>query len=189
MYYCVGMKMVKSYTRKKFVKKQATTKIDPRVTTELNYATDYIKQWTKRELGKLQENQDTSICIPTNSGYRIGLYNLRVYPNKTCELFDRNDELVHTFEHKISAILYTIYTIKRRYRDADDIIRIDTDINKNYTDMLTLRRGITRATLEKVYVALDSRQNRLEIAERELELARAKMMQIHHYAKLTKVWA
>jgi hypothetical protein len=116
------------------------------------------------------------------------LYNLRVYPNKTCELFDRNNELIHIFEHKISAILYTIYTIKHRYRDADDILQLDTDINKNYTDMLTLRRGIARANLEKDYVALDSRQNRLEIAERDLELARAKMMKIHRHAKLAKVW-
>jgi hypothetical protein len=182
------MKMVKSYTRRKFVKKKATNKFPDQVTQLTNQATDYIKQWTQRELGKLQDNRDTSICIPTNTGYKIGLYNLQVNPNKTCGLYDRNNDLVHVFESKISAILYTIYTIKRRYRDADDILRLDTDINKNYTDMLTLRRGIARATLEKDYIALDSRQNRLEMAEQDLDLARAKMMQIHRYAKLTKVW-
>jgi hypothetical protein len=182
------MKMVKSHTRKKFVKKKSTNKTPDAVTQITNQATDYIKQWTRRELGKLQENRDTSICIPTNTGYKIGLYNLQVYPNKTCELFDRNNELVHIFENKISAILYTIYTIKRKYKAADDILRLDTDINKNYTDMLTLRRGIVRATIDKDYVTLDSRQNRLEIAERELELARAKMAQIHRDAKFNKVW-
>jgi len=180
--------MVKSYTRKKFVNKKATNKSPDQVTQLTNQATDYIKQWTQRELGKLQENQDTSICIPTNTGYKIGLYNLRVYPNKTCELFDRNGELVHVFENKISAILYTIYSIKKRYWLADNILRIDTEINKHYTDMLALRRGIVHATLEKDYVALDSRQNRLEIAERELGLARAKIAQIHRTAKLNKVW-
>lgn len=182
------MKMVKSYTQRKFVKKKSTNKLPDQATQLTNQATDYIKQWTQRELGKLQENQDTSICIPTNTGYKIGLYNLRVNPNKTCELFDRNAELVHVFENKISAILYTVYTIKRRYRAADDILRLDSEINKNYTDMLTLRRGIVRATLEKDYVALDSKQNRLEIAEHELGLARAKMAQIHRHAKLSKVW-
>jgi hypothetical protein len=182
------MKMVKSYTRRKFVKKKAPNKPPDQVTQLINQTTDYIKQWTQRELGRIQEDQNTSICIPTNTGYKIGLYNLRVNPNKTCELFDRNSELVHVFESKISAILYTIYTIKRRYRDADNILRIDTEINKHYTDMLTLRRGIARATLEKDYIALDSRHNRLEIAERELAIARAKMMQIHRTAKLNKVW-
>ena len=182
------MKMVKSYTRRKFVKKTASNKIDPTVAKELDKATDYIKQWTQRELGKLQENQDTSICIPTNTGYKIGLYNLQVYPNKTCELFDRNKESVHVFENKISAILYTVYSIKKKYWLADNILRIDTEINKNYTDMIALRRGIARAALEKDYVALDSRQNRLEIAEQELGLARSKMSQFHRTAKLNKVW-
>jgi len=183
------MKMVKLHTRRKFVKKKATPKNPPDQVTQLtNQATDYIKQWTRRELGKLQEDQDTSICIPTKTGYKIGLYNLRVYPNKTCELFDRNEELVHVFENKISAILYTIYTIKRKYWLADDILAHDTEINKHYTDMLTLRRSIERARINKDYVSLDSRQNRLEIAEHELATARAKIAQIHRTAKLNKVW-
>ena len=182
------MKMVKSYTRKKFVKKKSPNKPPDQVTQLTNQATDYIKRWTQRELGKLQENRDTSICIPTKTGYKIGLYTLRVYPNKTCELYDRNSELVHVFENKISAIIYTIYTIKHKYWLADDILAHDTEINKHYTDMLTLRRSIERARLDKDYVALDSRQNRLEIAEQELATARAKIAQIHRTAKINKVW-
>jgi hypothetical protein len=182
------MKMVKSHTRRKFVKKKAENKPPDQVTQLTNATTDYIKQWTRRELGRIQEDQETSICIPTKTGYKIGLYTLRVYPNKTCELFDRNNELVHVFENKISAILYTIYTIKHKYWLADDILAHDTEINKHYTDMLTLRRGIERASLNKDYVALDVRQNRLEIAERELAVARAKIAQIHRIAKLNKVW-
>ena len=182
------MKMVKSHTRKKFVKKKASNKPPDQVTQLTNRATDYIKQWTQRELGKLQENRDTSICIPTNTGYKIGLYNLRVNPNKTCELYDRNAELVHVFEHKISAILYTIYTIKRRYRDADDILRLDTDINKNYTDMLSLQRGVDSARAQQDYVSMDIRQIKLDIAQHQLTVARGKIAQIHRHAKLSKVW-
>jgi hypothetical protein len=180
--------MVKSHTRKKFVKKKATNKPPDQVTQLTNRATDYIKQWTRRELGRIQEDQDTRICIPTKTGYKIGLYNLQVHHNKTCELFDRNEELVHVFENKISAILYTIYTIKRKYWLADDILAHDTEINKHYIDVLTLRRGIERARINKDYIALDSRQNRLEIAEHELALARAKIAQIHRTGKLNKVW-
>ena len=179
--------MVKLHTRKKFVKKNnpATPKELQNVT---NVATDYIKQWTRNELGKLQQSKDTSICIPVKNGYKIGLYNLRVYPNKICEVRDHNDELVHNFDNKIHAVLYTIYYIKKKYYLSDEILLLDKEINKNYTDMLTLRKGIARAALEKDYIALDSRQNRLEIAERELELARAKMAQIHRHAKISKVW-
>lgn len=181
--------MVKSYTRRKFVKKKATYNPSPNEVVQVTDATaDYIKQWTKRELGKLQENRDTSICIPVKNGYKIGLYNLRVHPNKTCEVFDCNNELVHVFENKISAILYTIYTIKRKYYAADELLALDSVINKNYTDMLSLRRVIERARINKDYVIVDSRQNRLEIAEKELATAREKVLKIHRHAKLAKIW-
>ena len=181
--------MVKSHTRKKFVKNKASSKPSPAEVTQVtDFAADYIKQWTRRELGKLQENQDTSICIPVKNGYKIGLFNLRVYPNKTCEVFDRNDELVHVFENKISAILYTIYTIKRKYASATELLTLDTQINKNYTDMISLRRIIESARKTKDYISIDIRQNRLEIAESELAIAREKVAKIHRRAKLAKIW-
>jgi hypothetical protein len=180
--------MVKSYTRRKFVKKKATNKPPDQITQLTNAATDYIKQWTRRELGKIQDNQETNICIPVKNGYKIGLYNLRVNANKTCEVYDRNEDLVHVFENKISAVLYTIYTIKKKYYQADQLLALDTEINKNYTDMLSLRRGLERARLEKDFVSMDIRQNRLEIAEKQLALARDQISKIHKEAKYLKVW-
>lgn len=187
MYSCVKMKMVKSYTRKKFNKKPKP-KLSKEITQIADATTDYIKHWTRIELGKLQQDRDTSICIPTKNGYKIGLYDLRVYPNKTCEVFDRNNELIHVFENKISAILYTIYSIKQKYHPADEILALDTVINKNYTDMLNLRRGVENARKQQDYVALDVRQIKLDIAESQLIQARDKMSQLHRYAKLSKVW-
>lgn len=177
--------MAKLHTRKKFVKKPQQTSPVKQFT---NLATDYIKHWTQKELSRLQENKDTSICIPTKDGYKIGLYSLRVYPNKTCDVHDRNSELVHTFENKVSAVLYTIYTIKRKYHAADEILHLDTVINKNYTDMLSLRRGVESARKQQDYVALDVRQIKLDIAESQLTQAREKMAKIHRYAKFAKVW-
>jgi hypothetical protein len=179
------MTMARLHTRKKFVKKPKETSPVKQFT---NIATDYIKQWTQKELSRLQENRDTSICIPTKDGYKIGLYNLRVYPNKTCDVYDHNTELVHTFESKISAVLYTIYTIKRQYKAADEIFNLDTQINKNYTDMISLRRGVESARKQQDYVALDVRQIKLDIAESELTQAREKMAKLHRYAKFAKVW-
>ena len=98
--------MAKSHTRKKYAKK-----VNPVVAHEINKATDYIKQWTTRELGKIQ--QETSpVCVPTKNGYKIGLYSLTLNPNKTCDLYDINDKFIHRFETKVSAILYTclLYT-------------------------------------------------------------------------------
>jgi hypothetical protein len=153
-----------------------------------NAATDYIKQWTTRELGKLQSEEKSPLCIPINNGYKIGLYTLQVYPNKTCEVFNSNNELVHVFENKVSAILYTIYSIKKKYYSADEILSVDTIINKNYTDMINLRRGVESAKKRQDYVSMDIRQIKLDIAQNQLTEARNKMDQIHRYAKSSKVW-
>jgi hypothetical protein len=174
------MKMVKSRTRKKSSK--SPSKFIPKVVAaELDLAANYIKQWTTRELSKL-------VCIPVSDGYRIGLYHIRVYPNKTSDLINPNGEFIHRFEGKISAILYTIYTIKKRYSTATDIINLDTEINKNYTDMLNLRRTIAGAIERQDFVTVDIRQNKLEIVEHDLKVARDKLQQIHRTAKFNKVW-
>ena len=175
--------MAKSPTRKKFNNKNPVV---PRAVS--NAATDYIKQWTTRELGKIQTDKVETICIPVKDGYRIGLYHLHLNPNKTCDVLDPNREFVHRFDNKISAILYTIYTIKRKYWIADNILQLNTEINKNYTDMLSLRRCIEQAVIRRDFVAVDIMQNRLEIAESQLNLTRGKIQQIHRTAKLAKVW-
>lgn len=176
------MKMAKSNTRKKYGKK-----LNPAVTRELNQVTDYIKRWTTREIGKLHEEK-SPLCVQVSGGYLVGLYHVNVNPNKTCDVLDHNRAFVHRFESKISAILYTIYTIKRQYWKADEILYWDQEINKNYTDMLSLRRAIEQAKLRKDYVAVDIRQCRLEIAENRLNVARDKISKIHKTGKYNKVW-
>jgi hypothetical protein len=153
-----------------------------------NAATDYIKQWTTRELGKLQQEKNSPICIPVKNGYRVGLYHLIVNPNKTCDLLDHNREFVHRFETKVSAILYAIYNIKKQYWTADEILMWDQEINKCYTDMLNLRRVIEGAKQRKDYVTVDTRLPRLEIAETRLNLARDKISKLHKTAKYYKIW-
>jgi hypothetical protein len=177
------MTMVKSHTRKKYAKT-----VDSTVAQELTEVTDYLKKWTNRELGKIQHEERTPICIPVKNGYRIGSYKLTVNPNKTCDINDAHDTLIHRFENKISAILYAIYTIKRKYWIADKILQFNQEINKNYTDMLYYRRALELARQRKDYVSADVKQNRLEIAERRLTLAREQILQIHRTAKFNKVW-
>lgn len=175
--------MAKSYTQKKYVKPPRKN-----IPTEVTQAADYIKRWTTRELGKIQHTETSPVCVPIRDGYKIGLYTLTVHPNKTCDVYNPNREFIHRFETKVSAILYTIYTIKKQYWIADDLINLSAEINKNYTDMLSLRRGIEQAITRKDYVAVDIKQNRLEIAEFQLNLARNKISKIHKTGKYNKVW-
>ena len=179
------MKMARSRTRKKSGNKTRPVVVPQAVTTA---ASDYITQWTKHELHKLQRVETSPICIPTKNGYKIGLYSLKLFPNKTCEVYDHNTEYVHTFENKISAVLYAILSIKRRYAAAREIIQLDTEINKNYTDMLAFRRSINCALQRKDYDTVDVKVARLEIAETRLTLARDQVAKVHKHAKWHKIW-
>lgn len=177
--------MAKSRTRKKYAKK---VKLLPEETAIVNMAADYIKTWTEKQLARLHQNRDTSICIPTKTGYRIGLYKLNVYPNQVCELVDSGDNIVHVFHNKIHAILYTVYTIKHKYNTADEILSLDTEINKNYTDIETLRKNQNLARQQRDYFGVDVRTARLDVAQQRLELAKLRMATIQSRAKFNKVW-
>ena len=181
--------MAKSHTRKKFVKQQPVVETPSKLKQVTSATTDYIKQWTQRELAKMQQEESITICLPTDDGYRIGQYRLRVHKNKTCDVLDHNLEFVHRFEDKISAILYVIYTLKKRYYKADEILSLSTEINKCYVDMLSFRWAVESAHKRKDFVAVDNRQARLEIAENRLNIARSKLLKIHTEAKYNKVWA
>jgi hypothetical protein len=176
--------MAKSSTRKKSNK----TQLPPQVVQIADMFTDYVKYWTNNELEKLHSARDTSVCIPTADGYRIGLFRLRINKNKTCTVYDRNYEYVHTFETKVSGVLFAIYTIKQRYKLADTILALDKEINKNYMDSLALKRGIELAVKVKDYVSVDIKRARLDIAEQQLIKAKDKISSLHLTAKYNKVW-
>ena len=178
-------KQTKSRTRKKSNKKD---NMPPDVSQVVDHVADYIKSWTNKELAKLQTTQDTSICIPIRNGYKIGLYKLQNNENKSCDVLNPNGELVHTFESKVSAILYTIYTIKHRYKTADQLLFLDQEINKNYMDTLAMTRSLRNARKQKDYVMVDVRLARLELAEKQLQMARDRLSTMHNIAKINKVW-
>ena len=128
------------------------------------------------------------MCIPVENGYRIGSYRLRYYPNKICEVWDDGKYLVHTFGDKVSAVLYTIYTIKQNLTLAHDILRLDQVINKHYTDIVYFRRCAQAAEKRKEYGVADARMARIDLAQRKLQEAQAELARIHRVAKANKVW-
>jgi len=175
--------MAKSRTKRK----SAKDRMPQEVSQMVDLAADYIQHWTRNELHRIQSG-NAPICIPIKSGYLIGTYTLRTYSNKKCDVFDNTANLVHTFEDKRSAVLYTIYTIKRQYKAADNIRNLDIEINKNYTDTQAWRNHIAKARKRRDYDTVDIRTSRLEIAEKDLELARNEISKIYLAAKYNKIW-
>lgn len=174
----------KSSTRKKSVKES----LPPEVKQISDAATGYIKFWTNRELWKMQQEQKTPICLPTKGGYKIGIYSLKTNKNNTCEVLDINQESIHVFNSRASAVLYTIYTIKNRLPRAWEILALDKEINKHYADVQAMRRSQKCAQAKKDYETVDIKQARLDIAQKQLETAQDKISKIHSHAKYIKVW-
>lgn len=179
------MKMVKSHTKRKSSNQDVY--VPPEVSREIDQTTRRIKRWTNKELGSLQQ-QKTPICIPTETGYRIGHFVLRVYPNKTCDVTDADHYLIHSFRDKISAVLYAIYTIKGNYTVANNILFLDKEINKNYTDIVFMRRCAEAARKRKEYNVADVRQARIAQSEHRLRIAEQELSAIRTTAKINKVW-
>ena len=177
--------MAKSRTRKKFAKQI----VPPELKEISDVATGYIKFWTTRELWRMQQEQQTPICLPIKNGYKIGIYTLKTHKNHAYEVLDINQDSIHIFNSKISAILYTIYIIKNKLIKAWEILELDKEINKNYADVQAMHRSQKYARDKKDYQAVDIRQARLDIAQTKLELAQDKISKIHLHAKYTKVWS
>lgn len=178
--------MVKSHTQKKHTSKKKAV-LPPIMVNAIDQATEKIKQWTRHELARLHQDRNTS-CIPIRNGYKIGLYTLEIFPNKTCIVRDHNNESLHTFDTKLSAILYTIYRIKCQFTVSEQILLLDREINKNYVDTQTLTHGIDSARKLRDYVKVDAGLARLELSQKRLDLARDKISKIHRLAKYTKIW-
>lgn len=180
------MTMARSRTRRKFAKKEKVN-VPIEISREIDLTARRIKRFTDRELNNLQQAQNP-LCIPTETGYRIGSYRLRCYPNKSCEVWEDSQTLVHTFRDKVSAVLYTIYTIKHNVHLAQEIRQLDEKINKNYTDIIYLRRVANAAEKRGEYNVADARIARIDLAQRRLTEAQAELARIHRMAKLNKVW-
>jgi len=175
--------MAKSRTKRK----SAKDNMPPEVSKLVDGAADYIQHWTRTELTRIQSSR-LPICIPIKSGYLIGTYTLKVSPTKKCDVYNSSNELVHTFEDRRSAVLYAIYTLKRKYATADNILKLDIEINKNYTDIQAWRNHIVKARKRKDYDTVDIRTSRLEIAEKTLEYTRNEISKIYLTAKYNKIW-
>jgi hypothetical protein len=160
----------------------------PEARAEIDLVSNYIKDWTKREISRIHQTEKSPICIPIDRGYRIGLYRIETADKKYYSVYNPNQELVHTFESRISAVLYTIYTIKQKYSMADNILQTDREINKNTIDIMSMRRCIERAKKQQDYDIVDIRMARVEIAEALLLQARDNLSKIHRHAKYNKVW-
>jgi hypothetical protein len=175
--------MAKSFTRKK-----SNNQLPQEVVEHLDQFTDYVSFWTRHELHRIQQQIKTPLCLPIPNGFKIGNYTLKLHENRRCEVRNNNNEVVHMFDDKRSAVLYAIYSIQRKYKLADAILALDTEINKNTADVLAWKNNIVRAKQRNDYETVDIRIARLDIAQKDLEKAKINLSKIYLTAKYNKIW-
>ena len=174
--------------RAKTTKPTTPAEPTPRIAQiDAEQATRQIKNWTKSEITHLHKVNRTPVCVPTSDGYRIGLYKINCQDNRY-RLYDADQQFIHEFDSKASAVLYAIYVIKNNVQKATEILDLDQDINKNYMDVVMLSRKIAGLQRQADWIGAEIREYRLEIAERRLESLRDEISKIHRSAKYNKIW-
>jgi len=150
--------------------------------------TEYLKEWTDRELQDLVLNQKIPVCLPIGDhGFLIGRY--RMYPvgKHTWRVLDNNQELVHDFSRKLSAVFYCLTTQLNKLNLARSILTADTAVGKLELDQDYYMYSIKNYAKKQDFFRVDLAKLRYIQAEHELRFANQELEKTINTAKYLKV--
>lgn len=174
--------------KSKTKKKKAPINLKPTEVSVLsNLATEYISQWTKAELQKLQQSP-APLCIPINNGYLIGKYTVQQLPTQQWQVRDQHGEILHSFYHKLGAVFYAVYQSKNHLVAAQQLLALDREFTKHDNDIRIYKHTINRANLAKDYFTIDRVTSRLDISTKKREIAEDNLTKTFNRAKYYKIW-
>lgn len=150
--------------------------------------TEYLKEWTDRELQDLVLNQKIPVCLPIGDrGFLIGRY--RMYPigKHTWRVLDNNQEFVHDFSRKLSAVFYCLTTQLNKLNLAREILTADTAVGKLELDQDYYMYSIKNYTKKQDFFRVDLAKLRYIQAEHDLGFANQELEKTINTAKYLKV--
>jgi hypothetical protein len=150
-------------------------------------ATQYISAWTQREFSRLNNNKNVPLIWPLpHGGYNIG--NFHIVPNLGYwELTTRNQDKIHIFDSKQSAIFYCLCehvrlgVIATRIRDTDtEVLRLKNDVTHYEASLARARKNSRLDSISIWSARLADARLRLQISQTELNkhVAQAKNLKI-----------
>ena len=148
----------------------------------------YISQWTEQELQTITKNERMPYIWPIEGvGYIIGHY--RVLNNKgSWQVRTRENDLIHAFSEKLSAIFYVLCEVTKRYRLSHNLLLADQTVNKLRNDIVYYEASIKRAKTAKKYDDVDIWKARLGEAILKLTVANEELRKTLTSAKYIKYW-
>ena len=150
--------------------------------------TEYLKEWTDRELQDLVLNQKIPVCLPIGDrGFLIGRY--RMYPvgKHTWRVLDNNQEFVHDFSRKLSAVFYCLTTQLNKLNLARSILTADTAVGKLELDQDYYMYSIKNYAKKQDFFRVDLAKLRYIQAQHELVFANQELEKTINTAKYLKV--
>lgn len=184
------MKRATHHTRKKS-KPKAYEKLGftrDQIEQAARATTEYLKEWTDRELQHLVLEQKIPVCLPIGDrGFLIGRYQMRPIGNHTWRVLDNNQEFVHDFSRKLSAVFYCLTTQLNKLNLAREILTADTSVGKLELDQDYYMYSIKNYTKKQDFFRVDLAKLRYIQAQHDLRFANQELEKTINTAKYLKV--
>lgn len=121
------MKTAKSITGKEFEFKQAQK-------TFAEFGVQYIKSWTAQELKKYRTEP---VVIPYgNYGFFVGKYQVQGEQANCWRVSQHDDKVIGDFISKKTAILYCLYAMLGKHKQADELFIVDNKLGRIEQDLI-----------------------------------------------------
>lgn len=150
--------------------------------------TEYLKAWTDRELQHLVQNEKIPVCLPLGDrGFLIGQYQMRTLGNHTWRVLDNNQEFVHDFSRKLSAVFYCLTIQLNKLNLAREILTADAAVGKLEVDQDFYMHSIKNYTKKQDFFRVDLAKLRYIQAQHQLRFANQELEKTINTAKYLKV--
>ena len=158
------------------------------VETAAELVAGYVKSWAKTEINRIVGLNHVPVIIPLKNGYKVNSQTVLKQSNDTWRLNNVNNELIHVFFDRRSAVIYSILSQQKKYTVADEIQLKDSRVNKLYTDFQHYESSMRRASKKKNYSAIDVLASRYYDTQEMLYYAKNDLEKTLRLNKYLKVW-
>lgn len=145
-----------------------------------------IDHWAEAQFNEIRYKSNYPVCVQTSpTQWIVGRYEVKkVGEHRFCLL--SNDELVHTFYSKQSAMFYAVFNSQGYFKTGDTILSHDSRVLKFSDDVDLFKFKLYKRNLDSF--KYDLYVNRLSEAENKLKCAREDLTKTIQSAKYMKVW-
>jgi hypothetical protein len=175
-------------TAESSTKRNKKTLADQRIDFAADVTTQYLKYWTDKELKRLTIDENLPVCLPLgNRGFLIGSYKVLSVGQHCWRVLDRNDELVHDFGRKLSAVFYCLTTQANKLNLARDIMTTDARVSRLEIDQDNYANSRKLNLKKKDYFRADLANMRYINNRYQLHYANEELEKTINTAKYLKV--